>query len=164
MSSIVIARPDTATVEQSNSAVVVKAQSMQVTTKAEHAAGLEMIQLVATGEKRVKELFADSKLASHQAHKAIVAAEKKLLGPLTMARSLLNGKLARTMIPSITSAAGGSSFSLRWTWIRIRSAGVIVDVAGNFYTDLVNCETPSSAWASVDDETACIRFAARSRR
>lgn len=88
----VIREPETSIVEVEHSRIVMRAQEIQVRTKQEHELAQEFLVMIATASKQVEELFAESKSLAHQAHKAITAAEKRLLEPLGMARDIVEGR------------------------------------------------------------------------
>ena len=96
--SVVIESPDTEEVEKDNSVIVSNAKAMTVTSQPEHHLGLEFLKSLAIAEKRVKDLFAESKDFAHKAHKAITEAEKKMLLPIAEAKSIVTQKVLKFQI------------------------------------------------------------------
>lgn len=92
-SAIVIERPDSAALAAENSALVQRANAIEVRSAAEEAEASVFLQGVASAAKAVKALFEAPKRAADQAHKSIVAAEKTLLAPLDSARSVVERKV-----------------------------------------------------------------------
>jgi len=89
---IVIARPDTGTIEPDNRSFIARCQQLVVTDKQSHEDGLNLVMGFTQAIRKVEELFAPSKKASNSAHKEICAAEKKLLTPLKEGKALASKK------------------------------------------------------------------------
>ena len=92
MSNIVLVTPDETAVRGEIAPVVIMARDLAVTDVPSHESALSVIADITRAERKVVELFAEPKKAAHAAHKAITAAEGKLLNPLTEAKRLVNGK------------------------------------------------------------------------
>lgn len=92
MKTTVIEAPDSAEAEKEQGSLVLHANQIIVKTPAEHGVGLAMLKAIAIAQKKVTELFKEPKAAAHAAHKAITAAEKKLLDPLDQASKIVWGK------------------------------------------------------------------------
>lgn len=88
----VIEAPDPEVVQSEYLPTVTSAKELTIANKNDHALGLAMLQTIAVAEKRVKDLFKEPKAAAHAAHKAISAAEAKLLIPLADARTAVTQK------------------------------------------------------------------------
>lgn len=88
----IIESPDSGEAEQEQQIIIRDAEALVVSTQEEHGIALERLKRIATAEKKVKELFEEPKRAAFAAHKAITAAEKKLLDPLGQARQIVTGK------------------------------------------------------------------------
>ena len=70
------------------------ADGVEVVGKGSHEDALVFLRNIAIAEQEVKILFTETKSLAHKAHRAIVAAEKKLLDPLKEARRIVSGKTA----------------------------------------------------------------------
>lgn len=90
--SVVIESPDTEAVEKDHSLMMTNAKELVVSNELQHGIGLEVLKGLAIAEKRVKDLFAESKDLAHKAHKAITEAEKKMLLPIAEARQIVQTK------------------------------------------------------------------------
>ncbi len=89
---IIIARPETETLEQEARAVIVRAGEIQITTADEHGMALDMIKALREREKKITEHFEPSRKALDSAKKEILAARDSLVKPLAEARGVLSDK------------------------------------------------------------------------
>ncbi len=87
-----IEAPDTREVETESSALVTQANALTIATKEDHGGALAFLKRTATAKAQVVALFREPKAAAHAAHKAITAAESKLLTPLDDARRIVEAK------------------------------------------------------------------------
>jgi len=62
--------------------VVQECMHVEVLTEDDYKNASEFLRKIKSSQSKVKDLFEDSKKKAHEAHKAITAAEKKLLEPL----------------------------------------------------------------------------------
>lgn len=92
MKTTVIEAPDSAEAEKEQTSLVHHANQLLVKTQSEHGVGLAMLKAIAIQQKKVAELFKEPTAAAHAAHKAITAAEKKLLDPLEQASKIVWNK------------------------------------------------------------------------
>jgi hypothetical protein len=92
MSEIVLVKPEDAELREEIAPVVKRAQELEVVDKSSHGVALQAYSTVNAMTRKVKDLFAEPKTAANAAHKAVCAAEKKLLAPLQEAKRLINGK------------------------------------------------------------------------
>jgi len=94
MSTITIHKPDTQAIETENLSCIERAKSLTIFDKLSHEFGQQQLRLVVGFERKVVELFSDPKQSAFLAHKSICISEKKLLAPLSEARSIITHKIA----------------------------------------------------------------------
>lgn len=92
MPDIVLVQPDETAVRGEITPVVQEALGLVVCDVESHGIGLTLIAGITRAERKVAELFAEPKKAAHAAHRAVTAAENKLLAPLAEAKAVANLK------------------------------------------------------------------------
>lgn len=91
--TITIISPDTTSLAPIQTSMVQTANSLLVTDQLSHRDAQLLLVQVAQIRADVVELFKDSKAAAHEAHKAICAAERRLLTPCDEARETITKKV-----------------------------------------------------------------------
>lgn len=91
---IQISTPDIQPLESTSLKLVQVSQNIQIISHEEYLNAGEHLKAIRTTQRKVADLFADSKSAASNAHKAICAAEKKLLTPLKQAEDVCAQKVS----------------------------------------------------------------------
>ena len=92
----VVVAPEKATAaERRGEALVCEARALSVVDRDSHESAQRFLVTLAGAEREVSDLFAEPKKRAHEAHKAVVAAERRLLDPLQDARRIVSGHLSR---------------------------------------------------------------------
>lgn len=86
--------PEKGDLQTEGDALVQRANALAVTTQEEYESAGEFGRGVAALEKRIKEHYAGPKKAANDAHKAIVAAERELLEPVSKAKRVVGDKMS----------------------------------------------------------------------
>ncbi len=92
MNDIVIAKPDTTTLEQEAASVIERAQDLQITNQDEHAIALVTIKSLRNQEKAIAAHFEPVRKAADAAKKEVLRARDALVKPLAAARGVLSDK------------------------------------------------------------------------
>lgn len=79
--------------EQEANQLMVTSQAISVVHHEDYLFAAEQLKFIRIRKNQVKELFKEPKSAADKAHKAIVAAEKKILDPLLRAEALYGDKV-----------------------------------------------------------------------
>lgn len=79
--------------EKEQNITVVYAQNLQITDNTEYQNAGEFLRGIAQSKKSVKAVYEPVKQAANEAHKRIVAEEKKFLEPLMSAEQIIKGKI-----------------------------------------------------------------------
>ena len=92
MNDIVIARPDTTTLEQEAFSIIERARELQITNQDEHTIALVTIKSLRNQEKAIAAHFEPVRKAADAAKKEVLLARDTLVKPLVEARGILNNK------------------------------------------------------------------------
>lgn len=77
-----ILMPDDNKAKQEIDLVLTESKKIEIITEEDYKHAGDFLRQIKSSQSKVKDLFEDSKKKAHDAHKAITAAEKKLLEPL----------------------------------------------------------------------------------
>ena len=81
--------------QEQGSEILAEAKALEVTNKVEYDIGIAYERAADDLGKAIVEHHKDMKQKAHEAHKAVVAAEKKLLNPVREARRIIKGKTTK---------------------------------------------------------------------
>ncbi len=84
---------ETQVIETKTSDVVTQAKAFEVASQEEFDAAAEFLRIVKALQDEVRETFGEPKKKAHEAHRAVVAAEKKHLKPLLDAEQTVKGRM-----------------------------------------------------------------------